>query len=736
MNLDSARIALVEEARELLVAMEDALLQIEAGTGGPDGINAIFRAAHTIKGSAGLFAFDNVVSFTHIVESLLDRVRNGKLTIDSDMLSLLLKSGDYISALVDAIEQNTEDQEPNPALRSQLEAQLKNYLGTTTEDAPAPSIENELPVENPSRVEIDDSERVSSDNWHISLRFNPDVLRQGLDPVSFIRYLCTLGRIVHIHTLVDKLPNADEFDPETSYLGYEIDFASEADRKQIEGVFEFVREESQIRILPPHSKVEEYLHLIDSLQEPAGRLGEILINGGALTQSELESALLLQQGQDCPPPLGSLLVEQEIVPPNVVSAALSKQKQSEEKRSHEQKFIKVEVGKLDQLINLVGELVIAGAGANLVAKQKSVNAFEEAAQAVSVLVEQIRDAALTLRMVPIGEVFQRFPRVVREVSRDLNKEIELVITGAETELDKSMVEKLSDPLMHIVRNAMDHGLEATPDRLLAGKPSTGIMRLNAFHDSGSIVIEVSDDGRGLNRDKILAKALERGLIQSDQNLADSDIYRLIFEPGFSTAEKVTNLSGRGVGMDVVKKNIESLRGEVEVDSTPGHGATIRIRLPLTLAIIDGFQVMVNGAVYVIPLEMVIECVDLEKQDTHHNIIKLRGEPLPFVRLRTLFNLPATAENERESLVIVQYGTQRAGLVVDKLLGEFQAVIKPLGALFQQMRGIGGSTILGDGQVSLILDVPHLVQMARNAQHHQISHNPLLRLEADLNSSTV
>ncbi|WP_051534843.1 chemotaxis protein CheA [Deefgea rivuli] len=725
MNLDAARHALVEEARELLVAMEDALLQIEAGSGGPDGINAIFRAAHTIKGSAGLFAFDNVVSFTHIVESVLDRVRNGKLAIDEAMLSLLLKSGDYIASLIDAIERSTEQEEPNPALRLQLETELKSYLDLPAEVTTA--LETSKAADQAPRVEVDEGERVDNDNWHISLRFNEDVLRQGLDPLSFIRYLCTLGRIVHLHTLIDTLPDAEHFDAESSYLGYEIDFESTADRNSIEGVFEFVREESQIRILPPHSKIDEYLQLIEGLTEPAGRLGEILVNGGALTESELERLLNQQQGQEPPPPLGTMLVNQQVVPVNVVSAALSKQKQSEEKRSHEQKFIKVEVGKLDQLIDLVGELVIAGAGANLVAKQKSVTAFEEAAQSVSVLVEQIRDAALTLRMVPIGEVFQRFPRVVREVARDLEKEIDLVITGADTELDKSMVEKLSDPLMHIVRNAMDHGLESTADRIAAGKPACGVMRLNAFHDSGSIVIEVSDDGRGLNKERILAKALERGLIQADHNLSDSDIYRLIFEAGFSTAEKVTNLSGRGVGMDVVRKNIEALRGEVEVISSPGHGATIKIRLPLTLAIIDGFQVMVNGAVYVIPLELVIECVDLVGQDYQHNIIKLRGEPLPFVRLRSLFGHPPAAAQQRESLVVVQYGSQRAGLVVDQLLGEFQAVIKPLGLLFQQMKGIGGSTILGNGQVSLILDVPHLVQMAGHKDPHT-QPQPVARIE--------
>ncbi|WP_308445877.1 chemotaxis protein CheA [Chitiniphilus purpureus] len=713
-----ARDALVQEARELLAAMEQALMQIEAEGQDAEAINAVFRAAHTIKGSAGLFAFERIVSFTHIVESVLDRVRNGSQPLDANLLTLLLECSDYIAMLVDAIAARQEEQEPDAERRARLEAALTALLGVVTATPPPPATVAQPQGEPQGKVEVESGESVSSDNWHISLRFSPDVLRSGMDPLSFLRYLGTLGHIVHIVTLPDALPAAAEFDAETCYLGFEIDFASPVDRQTIEGVFEFVRDDSDIRILPPHSKVAEYISLIDGLPEPSGRLGEILVKGGALTESELTRVLAQQAAEPVPAkPLGALLVENDVVPQAVVAAALTKQKQGEEKRAQEQKFIKVEVSKLDALIDLVGELVIAGAGANVVARRQKDVQFEEATQALSSLVEQIRDAALTLRMVPIGEVFQRFPRVVRDISRELGKEIQLVVTGADTELDKSMVEKLSDPLMHIVRNAMDHGIEPTEARTAIGKPAAGTLRLNAFHESGCIVIEVSDDGRGLDRERILRKAIERGLVQPDQQLSDSDVFRLIFEPGFSTAETVTNLSGRGVGMDVVRKNIEALRGEVEVLSRPAQGTTVRIRLPLTLAIIDGFQVMTGEAVFVIPLDLVIECVDVSSHDTRHNILKLRGEPLPFVRLRELFELPEAGE-VRESLVVVQYGQQRAGLVVDRLVGEFQAVIKPLGVLFSDMKGISGSTILGDGRVALILDVPHLIQRTARAQAAQ------------------
>lgn len=391
--------------------------------------------------------------------------------------------------------------------------------------------------------------------------------------------------------------------------------------------------------------------------------------------------------------------------------------------------MRVQADKLDQLIDLVGELVIAGASANLLAQKSKQTDLVEATSVLSRLVENIRDSALQLRMVQIGDTFNRFNRVVRDVAKELGKEIELTVSGAETELDKTVVEKIGDPLMHLVRNSLDHGIESSALRLERGKPACGQVTLNAYHDSGSIVIEVSDDGGGLNKEKITAKALERGIIQPGENLSDSEIINLIFEPGFSTVEKVSNLSGRGVGMDVVRRNIQALRGAVDVSSIEGEGTTFTIRLPLTLAIIDGFLVGVDKAAYVIPLDSVVECIELKNLPTDRNFMNLRGEALPFIRLRELFEISGHAP-PRESIVVVQFAGQRAGIVIDQLMGEFQTVIKPLGAMFRHLRGIGGSTILGSGEVALILDVAALIQAVSQGEERRLrAHSPSLQISS-------
>jgi two-component system chemotaxis sensor kinase CheA len=714
MKKDAARDALVQEARELLVAMEAALLQIESDGASRDAINAIFRAAHTIKGSAGLFAFDSIVSFTHLLENVLDKVRNGIVKLDDAMMSLLLNCGDYMSELVDAIAERKEEQDPDPVRRAELEATLNVYLeqaaqpqqeGAAAASVPVPAVAAAAPEAPAASAAATDEGAVANPHWHLSLRFSPDVLRDGLDPLSFLRYLLTMGSMVYAHVIDLAIPAADDMDAELCYLGFEIGFASTAKYEEIDSVFEFVREDSDIVILAPHTQLTVYRDWLQGLPERE-EVALHLLQSGALTAVEWRQLQLdVADADDF-----SAAVETgvRVVPSQVLASIPAlRQRGGEEKKSLEQKFIKIEVSKLDQLIDLVGELVIAGAGASLVAKRKKDQRFEEATQVISGLVEQIRDAALTLRMVQINEVFQRFPRVVRDMSREIGKNIEFIVTGADTELDKSMVEKISDPLMHIVRNAMDHGIESAEVRRAAGKPETGVLRLNATHESGSVVIEVFDDGRGLDKERILRKAVQQGLVSADASLSERDIFRLIFEPGFSTAEQVTSLSGRGVGMDVVKRNIDALQGEVEIYSNPGQGTMVRIRLPLTLAIIAGFQVVVGGAVFVIPLDLVVECINLSSHQVHNNVVTLRDEPLPFIPLRELFDLPQR-ESPRKSLVIVQYGPLRAGLLVDNLLGECQAVIKPLGKLFSKVKGLSGSTILGDGRVALILDVPHLI----------------------------
>lgn len=705
MDLDSARGALIEEARDLLMSMESALLIIEAGSVSQDEVASLFRAAHTIKGSAGLFALDLIVDFTHSMESLLDLVRNEEVNIDAPMITLLLECKDYLSLLINAVENKKEHIDPNSKKRKTLLTHLAHYLNNSSG---LQILEVKNPIEKDQQTSRDDA------HWHISLRFAKHILLDGLDPLAFITYLATLGRISYIHTITDKVPPLPEINSEHCYLGFEIDLESSADKQTIENTFDFIRKDSTIRIIAPHSQIQDYIDLIHSLPEPPELLGEILIKGKSITPLELEEILHIQKHTP-DRPLGNIFIEENIVAAPIVEAALIKQKQSADKNKQELKFIKVEAGKLDLLINLVGELVIAGAAAHLISKKNKDPSMLEACSNLSDLVEKIRDGALNLRMVQIKEVFDRFPRVIRDASKDLEKIIELKLVGTETELDKSIIEKLNDPLMHIVRNAIDHGIELPDIRIAKGKPAQGELTLSAFHESGSVVIEISDDGSGLNKEKILKKAIAKNLISKDAMLNEYEIYQLIFEPGFSTAEKVTHLSGRGVGMDVVKRNIEQLRGEVEVLSEEGTGSIFRIRLPLTMAIIDGFQVQVANSTFIIPLDLVLECADLMPESEQHNFVNLRGKVLPYIRLRELFDLPNNTAT-RESIVIVQYGQNRAGLVVDKLIGEFQAVIKPLGLLFRDVKGISGSTILGTGQVALILDIAQLVQFAHRKSH--------------------
>jgi two-component system chemotaxis sensor kinase CheA len=718
MDLSAARDALVEESRELLANMERALLEIETEEPTPERINAVFRAAHTIKGSAGLFGLDLIVNFTHVMESVLDRVRNDEITLDAPLLSTLLGCGDYIAQLVDAMEAGHDSEDPNPATRATLLSSLQALLDTTRHDAGKPAA---FAVDLPeAKLERDgEGGEVSNENWHLSLRFGRDVLKNGMDPISFIRYLDGMGEIVNLFTVTDDLPSSEEMDAETCYLGFEIDLLTTADKQALESVFDFVRDDSRIRILPPRARMTEYIALIDAMAvtDTAPRLGEILVKGGTLTQAELDEILAIQKRQSAAQGsaarIGELLIQENMVQAPVVAAALSKQKQGEEKRNVESRIIKVEAAKLDQLINLVGELVIASAGARILADRSRQVVLSEALAEVGQLVGQIRDSALDMRMIPIGEVFQRFPRVVRDVAQELGKKIDLVITGADTELDKSMVEKLADPLMHIVRNAIDHGIESIEAREAAGKPAQGKVGLHAFHDSGCVVIEISDDGKGLDAHRIRAKAIERGMIAADAALSEAETYQLIFAAGFSTAEQVTNISGRGVGMDVVKRSIDALRGEIELESRAGQGTTLRIRLPLTLAIINGFQVGVGNSVFVVPLDMVEECVEFSSEDDH-DYTNLRGQVLPFIRLRELFDVPGTA-GARENIVVVRYAGRKCGLVVDALLGEAQTVIKPLLKIFGQVKGISGSSILGTGDVALILDVPALMQQAQNTR---------------------
>lgn len=672
MNIDDALQTFIAESRELLALMESGLLSMRESADPDDEINAVFRAAHTIKGSSGLFGIDGIVAFTHVVESVLDRVRDNEIGIDESLISLLLACGDHIGLLVELTAETGNCTDATLLAQAQpLVEALGRYLSVPQHAATARS-----------DTAVDDGAEAAAasclQRWLISLQCGEPVLRNGMDPLSIIHYLARLGEVTQVCANGDRVPSLDALDPEACFLGFEIELLSEAGRQAIEGAFEFIRDDCELKIR---------------------------------TDSEDIATPPTQPAAE--PPTDAVTSVADGLPGNVATAAAPASARSggaaRESKSADSRSIRIDADKLDHLIDLVGELITASASTELAARKTQNTELRESAATLNGLIQKVRDSALQLRMVKIGATFNRFRRVVHDVAQELGKRIDLIVDGEDTELDKTVVEKIGDPLTHLVRNSMDHGIEPVEIRRARGKPEQGTVTLNAFHDSGSIVIEVRDDGGGLDRDRIIAKAVERGLVPPDAALSDDEAYALIFEPGFSTAECVTNLSGRGVGMDVVKRNITALRGSIGIDSRPGIGTTISVRLPLTLAIIDGFQVCVGDSIFILPLDAVEECVEFSSSGVH-DYTDLRGQVLPFIRLRECFELEGPV-SARPNIVVVKHAGQRFGLLVDRLLGEGQTVIKPMSKVFGKVRGVSGSTILGSGDVALILDIADLMAMA-------------------------
>ncbi|MFJ4144573.1 chemotaxis protein CheA [Pseudomonas sp. NPDC089734] len=660
----------LDEGRDLLKDAEDSLLRLETTPDDHDAVNGLFRAVHTLKGSAGIFSLTPLVTLTHHLESLLMSVRDGQRVLTSELTSLMLKCMDELSTMLESVDPDNGLMEASESRQAPLLAALAKAQGH-----PAAEAGENPPANDEAALSTDESD------WQISIAFARELFQNGFDPAAFIRYLKKLGTITHLETRTQNLPALARLDPEDCYLELSLTLRSTAQENEIEDVFEFIHDFCT-------------LHIERLTPEP-------VIEKTAVEDAVVEHYPVIEQT----PVLQAHPVAQVNVSAQEKPSAAGPHR---DRRPVETTLVKVAANKLDELINLVGELVISTAGAQMQARLSGDNACIESTQAVLQHVEQIRESALKLRMVEVGETFNRFHRVVRDVSQELDKKIQLTIRGGETELDKSVIDKIADPLTHLVRNAIDHGIESAADRLAAGKPAEGNLSLNAYHDSGMIVLEISDDGRGLNTARILEKAIAKGMVEPDAQLSDSDIHLLIFEAGFSTAEQVSNLSGRGVGMDVVRSAIDQLRGLIEIDSIAGEGCTFRIRLPLTLAIIDGFLVSVGHDSFVIPLDMVTECMEASEHtlEKGYGYLNLRGKPLPCITLDSHFGLKAEP-SRRRNIVVVSQGRQQAGLIVDQLHGELQTVIKPLGKMFQHLRGISGSTILGSGQVALILDIPSL-----------------------------
>jgi two-component system chemotaxis sensor kinase CheA len=670
--------AFVSEAREQIEGIEQLLLQLETAPDDRDLLDALFRCAHTVKGSAGLFGLDAVVDFTHHVETLLDRLREGRLLLTPALSTLLLRSNDEIRGLVDAAAgQDTEDR------REAREALVERLRAAAGEAGELPDAAPDTHGARPAATDrATATEPAGPGRWHVSVAFGPDTFRNGMDPLAILAYLGGLGRVVSVAGRDAAVPTLEHLDPETCHLGFDLELETDAGRAEIEHAFAFVRDDVELEV-----------RRLDG-------------SGGGPEADEMAAADAASTDVDAATGAGAGAG---------APAARGARSRDGAPADDATRYIRVQADRLDEVINLLGELVIAGAGASLLARQSGQGALVEANAQIGRLVEEIRNGTLQLRMVPIGETFARFRRVVRDTAAQLGKDVALEVTGGETELDKGMVERIADPLMHLVRNALDHGLESPADREAAGKPVRGRLLLAACHESGSVLIRITDDGRGIDRARVLARAWDRGLVERGVTPPDDEILGLIFEPGFSTAEQVTNLSGRGVGMDVVKRNVEALRGHIGLSSVEGEGTTVEIRLPLTLAIIDGFLIGVGPSRFVVPLEAVVEVVESrvapEAFDARgRGLVELRGQPLPVVGLRALYALESP-HPERSSIVVLQAAGRRFGVVVDQLLGQHQTVIKPLGRMFRSLRGMSGSTILGNGEVALIIDVGALGDLA-------------------------
>ena len=651
--------AFVEEATEQSDALEQLLLDLEASPSDSGLLDALFRCAHTIKGSAGVFGLNEVVSFTHHVEALLQQLREGLLQLNPGLNTLLLRSNDMIRQLVKQASSRQALSDEQMVQRETIVNQL--LLATGKSPSEAHGVEK-------AGTSTQEEAQAPVQCWHVSVKFGPETFRHGTDPLALLEYVSRLGSITQFNTDESCVPMFDVIDVESCHLGFDFVLASNVTKDVIQQAFKFALDDCELNIDLPKQ-----------VGHPENQPRE---------QIEHKPAATANQKQRQRPGGGT---------------------------GDENAFIRVQAERLDEVIDLLGELVITGAGASMVARQTKQRNLVEANQQVMRLIESIRNSTLKLRMVPIGDTFARFKRVVRDTAAELGKDVALEIIGGDTELDKAMVERIADPLMHLVRNALDHGLETPEQRQAAGKTAQGKLTLSACHESSNILIRISDDGRGIQREKVLTRAWERGLLEAGTTPPDDEIYQLIFAPGFSTAETVTNLSGRGVGMDVVRSNVEAMRGTVSISSEPGKGSCMEIRLPLTLAIIDGFLVAVGNSKFILPLESVVEVIAnravVTQVDEHGRCcVELRGEVLPVVHLRTLYALDSP-QPERSSVVVVRSGMRRFGVLVDTLLGQHQTVIKPLGLMLRSLRGVSGSSILGTGEVALIFDTPSLGQLA-------------------------
>ncbi|MGQ9844453.1 MAG: chemotaxis protein CheW [Spirochaetota bacterium] len=685
---DAIKQVFLAETKELLENLENDVVQYEQAKDETI-IHSIFRYVHTLKGGSGMAGYDDIFTLTHKLENVLDSVRNGIIPFNELM-------ADVIFASIDVIRLRLYDEVDEAKLQGKFEI-LKTKIQEIEEVLQKPKEE--------VTISPDKEEKESYYNFfRVKAKFRQDIFQHGIDPLIIIEDLASLGVIQDLRVNRNDIPLLDDIDPEKCYLWWDIILKTKHKEEALDDVFIFVRDENEIAIT---NVTKNYV--LEPVVEDVPKLGELLISKGMLSKKEYDD--VLSEHEKTKKKVGEIAVSKGYIEENDLSIAL--QEQEKIKKHVSTSTLRVDAKKVDSLMNLLGEMVIGFSGIKRIVEEiedEKAYRLNNALYGVDRIIREFQEHLMRIRMVPIGPVFEQYRRFIRDMSKSIGKKIRLEIYGGDTEIDKTVIERISDPLKHLLRNAIDHGIETPAERHTKGKPEEGIISLKAYHQEGNIYIEIADDGAGIDKEAVIQKAITMGLIKNTDELTDTKIYELLFNPGFSTAKQVGDLSGRGVGLDVVKTNIEALRGSVEVVNQVGSGTTFVIKLPLTLAIIDGMLVKVAHETFIIPILSIIESIkpkpgDIKTIENKGEVVHVRGEYVPLVRLYKEFNLPQTIENPWDGLIVIVESQGKAlGLVVDELIGQQQIVIKSLDNEITSSRAISGAAILGDGTIALIIDV--------------------------------
>ena len=703
----------LSEANEIVEGLENDLVLLEDNKSDEDLLNKIFRSAHTLKSSAGTVGFTTMSELNHVAENLLEKVRSGKLDVTPTMITVLLEFLDTVKIMLqNIIDGKGEADGVNniESLKAKIKAiadgnEIDASVQAPTTPSAAPTVKKETPtstqaqaIEEPEKKEESSS---GSNVFHISMSFKPTIFDNGIDPLMFLNDLRDIGTISNLKIDSSNVPTISDLeDPYTCYTQFSLDISTNSTLEQVQNIFLFVIDDNDINISDAKVSVQKE----DKIE----------------TQTETQVAEETKEEKTIEETKSQEETKEEIKTEQAKpQTSAAKSQASSSVKVQAPSTVRVDTRKLDSLMNLIGELVIAQSRIMQLTQSLDIdNGLKEAVSSMDRTSRQIQEEVMNIRMMPVGPIFNQFHRYVRDLNLELNKEVKLVLKGETTEIDKNMLEQLSDPLKHIIRNSMDHGIERTKEeRIARGKPEFGTITMSAAHQEGHVVIEVSDDGNGLNKERIYNKAIEKGLLSKDGKYSDAEIYRTIFSPGLSTAEKITDISGRGVGMDVVRANVEKMKGKIEIKSEEGKGSTFIIKLPLTLAIIEGITFALGEQIYIMPLISIIEQMKVKNEqikpfEGRGEMIKIRDEYLPLIRLHKVFEIDTHIEDiDNGIVVVVEAGYRRCAIFVDELLDQQQVVIKSLDSAFSKHSGISGGTILGDGRIALIIDIQGLVNIS-------------------------